>query len=116
MIRKSGEIRIIKRSESGSDFGKQKGYAKCVVGNKEHLLQLFTDSDYKHSYGFLNLKKCAVSVCKDERKICISKSPETRKRDGPVKDFVFQAANEETAAEWIASLSIPEVIHEVSQP
>jgi hypothetical protein len=111
-IRKSGEIRIIKRSDSGSTIGKQKVYGKCVIEDTEHLMHLFTDSDYKHSYGFLNLKKCTVSLCSDEKRICISKSPDLRKRNGPEKDMVLQAENEESAAEWIASLSIPESIPE----
>ena len=117
--RKRGQLRIIKRSNSGSTVGKQNVFVKCVVEDKEHKMQLFTDSDYQHSYGHLNLKKCSVSLLKDAKMISISKSPELRRRGGPSQDMIFQAKNEESAGDWVTSLSerstIPETISEANE-
>jgi hypothetical protein len=77
---------------------------KCTKSGNMHILEIIPDSISASSYGYINLRKCKVSLCSESSKrLIISKltADDTNTQSG----FVFEAKSEAEAVEWVDCLS-----------
>lgn len=95
----AGTTHVIAQLDSGI-MSRRKSYMKIHRKEREHKVYFYTDYSLKYFYGSLNLAHCHVSLCEDNKRICITKiSP--IESDSAERGLMFEANNEKEAKEWM---------------
>ncbi|KAL4235044.1 hypothetical protein ACF0H5_006682 [Mactra antiquata] len=96
----TGEIYVVPEIENNNNIIKSKMYMKVFKNAYEHHAQIYTDSEHRHTFGFLSLRNCCLRVNKEDRIICI-----VIKKDSGTTEFTFEAESQKDVDEWVTSLT-----------
>ena len=98
---KCGNVNIVEMS-SMLQKNRHNAFIRCTKNDRMHILEIFPDSAMASPYGYINLRKCKISICNESTKqLAISKVTTSDTQNG----FVFEVKNETEASEWRDVLS-----------
>ena len=96
---KSGRVSLIQMSNGRPT--KHTLYVKICRDEYKHSAQLYTHSDYKFMYGFINLRKCAVYNILDSNQIVIYNSDKQTDDARGAHGLTFEIEKDENILSWL---------------